>query len=411
MNIAKPVGRFVLGAGSALLVAAGGCDAYAGADRPAAAAAPVDAPLAPFRGDLLELAFETASSIPVQPHIKSRSRAQEAVVSACLGLDQPVRAAGYVERIDSWRRGVGYGDLALYCARNGHAGEARRYAELAARISESAEDWRRDSIRVRVARVHAWLGQMQEADRFEQGVVESETGKVAGVKAIADDGQRFDEQMRVLEQLVASGNFDVTRNVLESCAELYDRFYDDAPRRSALEVTIRSSWSNMQGFIRIDLLLRLADSALDHGDRTRALELVEEAQAFFDGAVWPLEHRIPRAAKIAAMRSRAGDPERARRDLDQALALFDAEGDRIVDIYRARALRPLAEAFRSAGDTEAAHAVYARAVDAGVVNPNSRPRAEDLAATCSSMAASGVEPDAELWARIRRIRAELGAPW
>jgi hypothetical protein len=116
-------------------------------------------------------------------------------------------------------------------------------------------------------------------------------------------------------------------------------------------------------------------------------------------------------ARQAALRHRAGDRDQARRDLDQALALFDSQRKGIVDIFRAGALRAVAEAYQSMGDDRTALRVYKKAVEEGVANPNSRPRAEDLSATCRSMALKGVEPDAELWARIRHIQSGLGQPW
>jgi hypothetical protein len=63
------------------------------------------------------------------------------------------------------------------------------------------------------------------------------------------------------------------------------------------------------------------------------------------------------------------------------------------------------------GDEAGALFVYRQAVEEGVENPNSRPRAEDLSATCCSMALHAVEPDAELWKRIRQISEQLGDPW
>jgi hypothetical protein len=71
----------------------------------------------------------------------------------------------------------------------------------------------------------------------------------------------------------------------------------------------------------------------------------------------------------------------------------------------------VAEAYAAMGDRAAALAVYREAIAAGVGNPNSRPRAEDLAATCTSMARADIEPDDALWARIRTIRDGLGDPW
>jgi hypothetical protein len=36
---------------------------------------------------------------------------------------------------------------------------------------------------------------------------------------------------------------------------------------------------------------------------------------------------------------------------------------------------------------------------------------EDLVATCLSLAQNGVQPDAELSAKLEKVRAGLGAPW
>ena len=51
------------------------------------------------------------------------------------------------------------------------------------------------------------------------------------------------------------------------------------------------------------------------------------------------------------------------------------------------------------------------AIEAGTINPNSRPRAEDLSATCASIALAGIEPDASIRQRIERARAGLADPW
>jgi len=103
-------------AGLVLSLVLAGCSRR---DEHAAAVSPVDAPLEAYQRELLEIAFEAASAIPSDPHIKSRSQAQAAVVTACLELNQPQRALGYIERIDDWRRGTAYADLARHCMRGG----------------------------------------------------------------------------------------------------------------------------------------------------------------------------------------------------------------------------------------------------------------------------------------------------
>src|SRR5690349_8888326 len=77
-----------------------------------------DKQIAGFQTKLLDLAFKTATAIPVNPHIKDRSKAQEAVVKACLELNQPARALTYIEQIEGWQQGSCYADLAFYCVQH-----------------------------------------------------------------------------------------------------------------------------------------------------------------------------------------------------------------------------------------------------------------------------------------------------
>jgi tetratricopeptide (TPR) repeat protein len=407
---------FLLLTGSALFLFTAGCGKQDRTDdvaqnKSGMVASLTDKPLAAYQNELLDHAFETAAVIPVKPHIKDRARAQEKVVEASLELDQPLRAHSLIERIDNWRRGTGYCNLALYCARHGYTSEVQQYLNLAVQISEFAEDWRRDQIRVKIANTYAWMGQTMQVDQFGTGVVDSESGKVAVVKTMIAGEDHFDEQMNALDALIAPGNFDIVENALKACANLFNRFYDDAGRRFLAEEKMKTSWDKLPIFKRVELLTELAGFALDHTDQVKALELINEAQQFIDSAQWRQEHRIPMISKLVKLRFRAGDRQKARTDADALLALFDSQRDKIVNIYRAGALRPLAEAYQSMGDTAAALAVYKRAVEEGVENPNSRPRAEDLSATCCSMALHGVEPDAELWTRIRQINDGLGDPW
>ncbi len=372
-----------------------------------------DKPLAGFQNELLNIAFETATSIPVKPHIKDRSKAQEAVVTVCLKLDQPKRALGFIEKIDNWRRGYCYADLAFYCAQHGDV-NVQHYLNIAGEIADDAnigQSSRRDRIRVKIAQTHALLGHTQEANEFETGVVDSESGKVAGARAMMSDNGAFNEQMKMLDTLVASGIFDTVKNSLESATELFNRFYEDTEKRTLVEDKIKSSWDLLPIFIRIDLLSAMAGFAADHGDKGKTLELVNEAQVLLDSLQWPPENQITIMAKLVKLRCRADDVEKARVCADAALALFKDSRDSIINLHRAGVLCPLAEGYQLMGDKDAALSVYKQAVEEGVVNINSRPRAENLSATCCSMALYAFEPDDGLWKQIHQIREALGDPW
>lgn len=375
-----------------------------------------DQPISAAQAELLELAFGAASALPANPHIKNRSLAQEEVVTACLELDQPQRALVFAGQIDNWRRGAAYADCAFHLAQRGATAEVSRLLDLAREVAshpeeEGGEGWRSDRIRVKIARTQLWLGQDQLAAEMVAGADVSEADEMADARAHYADAAAFDAHMEAVPAAVETLNFDLVRNALVDCAELFNQFYDDAVRRDRAEQLIKSSWGSLPIMVRTELMLQLVEFALDHADSAKALALVNETQEILDGSTWRAEDEIAMRARLAALRHRAGDPAKARAEADAARGLYEVERVRIVDIDRAGTLRPVAEAYRTLGDVPSALAVYQQAAAEATVNPNSRPRAMDLAALCCSMAVYGIEPDAELWQRLREMRAALGDPW
>ena len=358
----------------------------------------------------------TASAMPLNPHVKNRSRAQEAVVTACLDLGQAQRARTYSDQIEDWRRGACYADLAFHIVRNGDAAEAERLLLAAREIAdaiteETGQSWRRDRIRAKIANTYYALGQPEAAAEFEVGMVSSEAVGIAIARAKLVDADQFETRLRALDPLIATGDFDQVRAALETCAQFFDQFYADEGLRSQAEGKLKSSCTKLPRGVCIDLMLELADSALSRADHAKALQLAREARALLEEANWDAEHVVPVAAKLARVRHRAGDEEQAKREVEAAFDLFQARRDEILNIYRAGVLRSLAETMQSMGDGARALQLYKQAVHEGVANPNSRPRAEDLSATCCSMALHRVEPDAELWQHLEQIHAALGSPW
>jgi tetratricopeptide (TPR) repeat protein len=385
-----------------------------------------DVDLAPYQAELLELAYASASAFPLNPHVKNRSRAQEAVVAACLELDQPQRALRYSEGIANWRRGKCLADIAYHLAQRDPKADVQKYLDQAEKIAgdaprddgnapsdsvEGSQEWRRDRVRAAIARTYILLGQEERAARVGLGVVDSEVGAIHGEKAEHGAPETFEEQIRALDTLVATGSFDPQRAALDSYVRLFDRHYGDVPRRQIVEEKIPLAWAKLPLDVRIRTELQLAGHAIAHQDSPKALTILDETQLMLDGVKWDAEFHVPLVAKLAATRFRAGDRERARSQADAALAAYEEGRAGIVNMYRAGVLRPLAEAYKEMGDVAKAREVYAKAFEEGVLNPNSRPRAEDLVATATSMAVRGVEPDAALGARMKEIRSKLGDPW
>jgi tetratricopeptide (TPR) repeat protein len=151
---------------------------------------------------------------------------------------------------------------------------------------------------------------------------------------------------------------------------------------------------------------------LEHSDKAKAAAIVKELKVFLDGLRIRPEYEIPLRSRLAALRFRTGDAQTARDELAAAMELYDKTREKeIINMFRAGVLRVVAQAYVAIGDDDSALKVYRRAIEEGVVNINSRPRAMDLCETCVSMALNQIEPDEKLWARIKAINEELGDPW
>ena len=77
-----------------------------------------DSTIESYQTELLNTAFKVSSAIPTYPHIKSRCLEQQNVVEACLELNQPKMAFGFIKQIENWRKQLCCAELALYCAKN-----------------------------------------------------------------------------------------------------------------------------------------------------------------------------------------------------------------------------------------------------------------------------------------------------
>jgi tetratricopeptide (TPR) repeat protein len=372
-----------------------------------------NAPLEAYQVELMDLAFDSASAIPLNPHIKDRARAQEWVVQACLELGQVKKAYEYTGKIPNWRAGMGYADLAFREARSGaKPAEIEPYLSKALAVADASEDWRKDRIWSRVSQVQAALGRLQEAEALEQGIeATAEKGKTAQITALTCSHEAFDAEIAALEAPVATGQYDRVYNALQVYAALFDRFYSDPVKQGLIEEKIDTAWAKLPFTVRIELLGQMTESALTREDRTKAKALVDQARAMSEQVELAPRFMIPLMCRLAQLRFRVGDPSQARQEIQAALALYKARREGIINIDRAGLLRPLAEACQATGQADQALVLYKRAVEAGVENPNSRPRAEDLTATCCSMAVHAVAPDQDLWRRIREIRQGLSDPW
>jgi len=129
------------------------------------------------------------------------------------------------------------------------------------------------------------------------------------------------------------------------------------------------------------------------------------------GHQWILEDRVRLLARLAQMRHSVGQAPKAREVITEAIDVYMENREQINSVFRGRALRPLAEAYMALGNGAGADNAYRRALTEAVINPNSRPRLEDLVGAVHSMVTSGHEPSKALRAQLLEVAGALGDPW
>ncbi|MBC8206775.1 MAG: hypothetical protein ISR85_03440 [Kiritimatiellales bacterium] len=388
-------------------------------------------PVQEFQLKLLDLAFSGVSGMPLRPHIKNRSRAQMNIVDACLQLGQPTRAAEYIEQIANWRRWMGMADLAYYLAENGYDRQADELVENAQGALKTSEDIRSGRIVAAAPnplietledwRYRAVLSRIEEM-RFISGTINSfdADSKTYGdvnasaliIRMLPDSPESFDDTLNTLRLMTQDPNFEIVHLGLMEMAELVGRNYDRVDLSTFLVEDVSPKLNKqMPVFLRLDVLRRFADAALENSDPASALTVLDQIEELIEPLRSSPRIYIPEQAAFVQLLHKAGEADRAKTGLQLMISVYETKRDVIVDIERAELLCRIAETAECLGGREQALAFYTKAVEEGQVNPNSRPQAEDLERICRSLALHTVEPTEELWSALDAMKSGLGEPW
>lgn len=375
-----------------------------------------DQPIEEHQLALIDLSFSGVSKMPLNPHVKNRARAQEDVITTCLELGQPHLALSYAETMTTWRQGAALADIAFHCAQRGQDEGLEVLLERAESIARHCElakqqAWRLHRVLAKIARVHLVLGDQELADRIQYGLEHSEVVWVEEVRAQVFDPKEFDAHVNALDGVIKNGSFDQVKSALTTYSRLYERFYGDDEKRAVIEERVMGNRTKLPRMVGVELMLEFAGHALKHGDKRQGLALLEDGRQIYDEGTWTPDMQVKTLAGIAVVRHQLGQSAQAEVELFEARTIYEKHEARIANIYRADVLVAVAEAYVRNDDLTQALEVYAQAIEAGMVNPNSRPRSTNLAETLCSMASLGVEPNEEILARAKKIEKALAAPW
>lgn len=364
-----------------------------------------------WRSALLDDAMRVASSFESKSHVKVKSRMQREVAAAALEVGLIDRARGYADRIADWRRGEVSAMVAQALAEIGDRRGAEACLVRASEVAASTEGWMLERLTTDIAIAYALLGDAEHARQLGARVAPELTGAVEATLSDRVSMEELDRQSDAFDAAIATGSLDVVRSGVDGHFRIWARVRDDAKRSSRAERAIRESAPGLPEELRIGVRLQLADALAAAGrpDDCRAelkvaLDELRARERFpdVDG---------PLARDVAKALARHGESELAGGLLAEMVRRYERAPDAMVDVDRADYLRALAEALYAIGDEEGARRAWGLALEAGAVNVNARPRAEDLCLTLLSMIRSGVEPSAGMRGRVAAIESGLKAPW
>lgn len=395
------------------------------------ASAYTDDPVDAYRLELLDLAFAGVSKMPLNPHIKNRSRAQQEVVAACLELGQAKKAEHYIGLIENWQRWKGFSNLAYYYAEAGQS----RLAEGAMQQSEfmlnmvddiksgkilasqanplidTLEGWRYKEVRVRNYETACLLGKNEQQPSLAALDIDEGLSASLEVKEYTRTRTSYGSAMDQLRRMAENTNFEVVHHALQGMVQLADASYDELDLPQWIDQEIIPCFKKTPVFMRVDVLASLAEVSLAHNDPGQVIKICDRMEGYIVDATLPAGLHISEMTRAIALRVKAGDQAFAQEQVNGLLKLYDSKHSSIVDIDRAVILCRMAEVYHLTGQTEKALALYGKAIVEGQVNPNSRPRADDLNAICCSMAVNGVEPSESIFRALKEMNNELGTPW
>jgi tetratricopeptide (TPR) repeat protein len=360
--------------------------------------------------DAFDYAFKFASAIVSDP--KDMSKAQEAVVwdltSSGAWRDAEVSAA----KVEGWRRGTAYADLATALAKAGRVDDARRMIAKAEAFRPTIEGWQNLRIASHIAAAYAALGENDKAKTLAVAVATEDTQQYGGMSTAT-----------VASGLASKGEFDGAAAELDRLKEgkdLDDAWwrtvgYVDMSRQKALTrdqrvkaiTSARQAADGIPGWRRAEALESIADEFRKLGMPKQAKEAVADAQTILVALPDTLPIKAPLLSNCARSWAELGDAETARSLLVQVEAL----APKVQPIERPVVYANAASSFAAMKDTVSAKRLYGQALEEAASLVNARPRALAVVEICRSIGKSGVGLDEPMRARLNALYAGLKDPW
>jgi hypothetical protein len=321
-------------------------------------------------------------------------------------------ASRLADRIEGWRRGVAYAELAKIMADRGTLPEARAYIEKAEAVRRSIKGWENPRIAAHVAQARSMLGDANPAEQF-RGMIDPNDRQYFGrpeattAASCARRGE-FEQAMKLLDAIDPAGDedfawwktagyVDVARSPKLTAEQ----------RRRALESARRSA-TEVPGWRRAEALQNLARACRDTREDALLRAVLVDTETVLLGLSPRLVNvKSPMLAETARFWARLGAAEKVKPLLEAA----EATATEAMVTERPAIYADVANAWAAAGNEAKSGALYAQAFATAEALVNARPRALAVVEIARSLGRAGIDPDAAVRQRFEALFAGLKAPW
>ena len=344
---------------------------------------------------------------------KDRERAQESVVLdiAMTGsLDEAVRRA---DRVEGWRRGVAYAELAKMLAKAGRVAEAKALLGKADTVRRATEGWQGPRIESHVAQAEALIGGMESPARAGDRLESEDALQYRGLPAVMRAGAHaargeFAPAMAELEAASGDAAIEMSWPTTQVYLELARHPKLSGEQRLAALDAARASAAKIEERItQLDAMESVAEGYRRAGFEERARELLGE----FHGMVVKMSDeavlKAPYLAGEARTRAKMGERAAAVGILDDAARI----GSQAYTLDRPAILANVAAGYHVAGESAKASSTLEAALSAAESLGNARPRALAFVEIGRALGRFDVPMTPPVRARFERALAGLKAPW
>ncbi len=361
----------------------------------------------PVRIEPLEIAFDFATAIHADKN--DQIMMQEKVVQDLVELRLLDLAIEKADKIDGWRQGTAYADIAVELARQGKKDQARELITKAEAVMNRTLGWQKPRIGAHIGRAEAAIGNIEKSQRIGFSLPPEEGPKslAAAAAALANRGE-FDGAMKTLERVEESKFFENQMAVVNGYIEIARHpSLADKPeqRKQALLAAVRTS-SQVPALRQVEVANLVVNDLIEINEPDEARRVLDKVAAALTPDVNPY-YRAPALAQMTRSWMKLGERDRALK----ALATAEENWHLVITIDVPETYAAIAAAYLVAEEPAKAKEYLNKAMTSAESLVNARPRAMAVVNTCRWMGRYGMELDKATRERLQKLRDGLTDPW